>query len=133
MAESSFDGTPPSGHMVLTEDNVLEFRAYMAMKNLRLKFFDSCDFEELVVDNVEMPESPELTRSWLLHRIVLKQIVKVKKSAANNGRVHIPPSVLATYRFMSTMKVRTKANMVMIIGDYCLEEKTVQMPLRTRH
>ena len=132
MAKSPHDGTPPSAHMVLTEENVKELRAYMKEKNLQLKFFESNDFEKVVVDDVEMPENPDLKRSWRVDRLKLDQIVKVKESAADNGRVRIPPEVLATYRFMSTMRVRKDADMVMVTGDYCLEEKTDEMQLHTR-
>jgi hypothetical protein len=132
MAQSPHDGTPPTAHMVLTEKNVHDLRDYLSDRKLQLNFFEPNDFVTTEVDYVEMPESPAFTRSWVVDSLVLKQIATVKNVSVNNGRVYIPPEELAKYRFMSTMRVRKDADVVMITGDYCLEGKTTKMSLYTQ-
>jgi len=132
MAQSPVDGTPPTAHMVLTEENVNDLQDYLSVGNMHLEWFQPNDFVTTEVDNVEMPETPTLKRSWVVDCLVVKQIAKVKDVSVNNGRVYIPPQELAKYRFMSPMKVRKAADAVMITGEYCLEAKTSKMPFYTR-
>jgi hypothetical protein len=44
MAQSPHDGTPPTAHMVLTEDNVNALQAYLRDGNLQIKWFEPNDF-----------------------------------------------------------------------------------------
>jgi hypothetical protein len=118
--------------MVLTEENVNDLQDYLTVGNMHLDWFQPNDFVTTVVENVEMPETPTLKRSWVVDCLVLKQIAKVKDVSVNNGRVYIPPQELAKYRFMSPMRVRKDADAVMITGEYCLEAKTSKMPFYTR-
>ena len=91
MAQSPRDGTPPTAHMVLTEENVNDLQDYLSVGNMHLEWFQPNDFVTTEVDNVEMPETPTLKQSWVVDCLVLKQIAKVKEVSVNNGRVYIPP------------------------------------------
>jgi len=78
MAQSPCDGTPPTAHMVLTEENVNDLHDYLSVGNMHLEWFQPNDFVTTEVDNVEMPETPTLKRSWVVDCLVVKQIADSK-------------------------------------------------------
>ena len=78
MAQSPVDGTPPTAHMVLTEENVNDLHDYLSVGNMHLEWFQPNDFVTTEVDNVEMPETPTLKRSWVVDCLVVKQIADSK-------------------------------------------------------
>lgn len=121
MAKSSFDNTPPVSHIVLSADNAKDARDYMTTTGAKLQFFDEEDFQHEVVDKVEMPESRHKTRTWEVDLLHLEQKVKVATDKLNNGRDYIPPEELIKYRVLSWMRPRKEADMIMMTGDFRLE------------
>jgi hypothetical protein len=121
LARSDYDGTPAIPHMVLYRSDAIALDQYYLQNQVEVPYISKTSYQTIKVSDVPMPESPSITRDWIVEYVVIQQKVPVKQIIKENGRTKVPIDELLSCQILSWRRYRRMAEFVIIVGDLVLD------------
>ncbi len=121
LARSDYDGTPAIPHMVLSRSDAIALEQYYLQNQVEVPYISKTSYQTIKVSNVPMPESPSITRDWMVEYVAIQQKVPVKQISKENGRTNVPIDELLSCQIFSWRRYRRMAEFVIIAGDLDLD------------
>ena len=76
--------------MVLSRSDAIALEQYYLQNQVEVPYISKTSYQTIKVSDVPMPESPSITRDWIVEYVIIQQKVPVKQIMKENGRTNVP-------------------------------------------